>query len=261
MEPELGLGKALEKTARLEGELSAFIAGARAVLGNRGFEETARAIFDLCREITGAASGYVALLSPSGEENEVLFLESGGLACSVNPELPMPIRGLRAEAYRHRKAVFDNDFMKSEWVRFMPRGHVVLRNVLFAPLVLEGRAVGLIGLANKPGDFTENDAKVAATFGELAAIALRNNRDLDERRRAEAEREMVIAELKKALGEVKTLSGLLPICSFCKKIRNDEGYWSRIEEYIHQHSGAQFTHGLCPDCARKHYPDFDLDQE
>lgn len=62
-------------------------------------------------------------------------------------------------------------------------------------------------------------------------------------------------KLRLALDEVKTLSGLLPICSTCKKIRDDQGYWSQIEAYIGAHSDAEFTHGICPECAHKLYPD------
>ena len=70
------------------------------------------------------------------------------------------------------------------------------------------------------------------------------------------EREKVIDELQEALTEVKTLSGLLPICASCKKIRDDSGYWNQIEEYFIDHSEFQFSHGLCPDCVTKIYPDF-----
>ncbi|MFZ5798334.1 MAG: hypothetical protein C4563_04005 [Desulfobulbus sp.] len=63
-------------------------------------------------------------------------------------------------------------------------------------------------------------------------------------------------ELKKALSEVKLLSGLLPICASCKKIRDDQGYWNQIESYIQRHSQAQFSHSICPDCMVKLYPDF-----
>jgi hypothetical protein len=62
--------------------------------------------------------------------------------------------------------------------------------------------------------------------------------------------------LQKTLTEVKTLSGLLPICSSCKKIRDDEGYWQQIEEYIRDHSEADFTHGICNECAEELYPEF-----
>ena len=69
------------------------------------------------------------------------------------------------------------------------------------------------------------------------------------------ERERLINELEKALSEVKTLSGLLPICAGCKRIRDDKGYWNQIEAYIHEHSEAQFSHSLCPDCVKRLYPD------
>jgi len=68
------------------------------------------------------------------------------------------------------------------------------------------------------------------------------------------EKDELIARLQDALANVKKLSGLLPICSSCKKIRNDNGYWKQIEGYIAEHSEAVFTHGLCPDCLKKLYP-------
>lgn len=81
-------------------------------------------------------------------------------------------------------------------------------------------------------------------------------RDISERKRVEQERETLISELQQALSEIKTLSGLLPICSSCKKIRDDKGYWNQIESYIMTHSDAQLSHGLCPECAKKLYPEF-----
>lgn len=64
-----------------------------------------------------------------------------------------------------------------------------------------------------------------------------------------------VSDLEKALREVKTLKGFLPICSFCKKIRDDQGYWDQVETYIRKHSEVEFTHGLCPECVKKHYPE------
>ncbi len=84
--------------------------------------------------------------------------------------------------------------------------------------------------------------------------------DISARKQAEAEKERLIAELQAALKEVKTLSGLLPICSFCKKIRDDQGYWRQIENYIQEHSDATFSHSLCRECLEKYYPDFKFDQ-
>jgi len=222
-------------------EVTALLTASRAVLASTSFEECARTIFDEACRITGARSGYVALLSPDGSENEVLFLEAGGLPCDVEPDLPMPIRGLRAEAYTRNAVVWDNEFMASEWMEFMPEGHVELRNVLFAPLVIAGRTEGIMGLANKEGDFTEYDARMAGAFGEFAAVALENSRNLDELRQT-------VTRLEKALAEVRTLQGIIPICARCKKIRDDDGFWQQVEEYVATHSGAEFSHGLCPEC-------------
>ena len=71
---------------------------------------------------------------------------------------------------------------------------------------------------------------------------------------AEQERDRLIAELQAALADVKALSGLLPICASCKKIRDDNGHWRNLEHYIQEHSEAQFSHGLCGDCIEKLYP-------
>ncbi|MGH9788745.1 MAG: PAS domain S-box protein [Candidatus Acidiferrales bacterium] len=79
--------------------------------------------------------------------------------------------------------------------------------------------------------------------------------DVTERRRAEEERENLLRELQEALANIKTLSGLLPICASCKKVRDDGGYWSQIESYISAHSDAQFSHGICPECAKQLYPE------
>jgi len=74
-----------------------------------------------------------------------------------------------------------------------------------------------------------------------------------------AELEERVAELEEALSKIKTLEGLLPICSYCKNIRSDEGYWHKVEEYLGQRAGATFTHGICPDCYEKYIqPELDL---
>ncbi|MBM9519176.1 PAS domain S-box protein [Desulforhopalus vacuolatus] len=72
------------------------------------------------------------------------------------------------------------------------------------------------------------------------------------------EKDKLIGELKKSMNEIKTLRGILPICSHCKKIRDDKGSWKQIEEYIRDHSEAEFSHGICQECAKKYYPEMDL---
>ena len=84
--------------------------------------------------------------------------------------------------------------------------------------------------------------------------------DITERKRTEEQRDKLIEALQTTLSEVKTLRGFLPICSYCKKIRDDKGYWSQIESYIHKHSDAEFSHGICPECAKKYYPDMNLNK-
>ena len=81
-------------------------------------------------------------------------------------------------------------------------------------------------------------------------------RDITRSKLLETEREQLIVELQNALQEVKTLSGLLPICANCKKIRDDRGYWHGVETYVREHTGAEFSHGLCPECAQKLYADY-----
>ncbi|MFH1845162.1 MAG: PAS domain S-box protein [bacterium] len=79
--------------------------------------------------------------------------------------------------------------------------------------------------------------------------------DISERKIAEREREQLIGDLQQAMSEVKTLRGFIPICSSCKKIRDDKGYWNQIEAYLLDHSEAKFSHGICPDCMKELYPD------
>ncbi len=164
--------------ARRSADLQSLLDAAKAVLAHDAFPQTARRLFDAARERTGAQFGYVALLSENGNESKLLFLEPGGLPCTVDPSLPMPIRGLRERAYATSRAVVENDFVKSQWAGLLPAGHVGLRNVLFAPITIAERTVGVIGLANKPNDFDEEDRQLAMAFGNLAALALTKERSV-----------------------------------------------------------------------------------
>ncbi|UCE94675.1 MAG: PAS domain-containing protein [Flavobacteriaceae bacterium] len=106
----------------------------------------------------------------------------------------------------------------------------------------------------------ESDGNVGGLIGVIL--------DITERKKAEKEKDNVIsklerltAKLEKTLEEVETLRGIIPICSICKNIRDDKGFWSKVEHYIQKHSLAGFTHGICPDCAGKHYPEFYSEQK
>jgi PAS domain S-box-containing protein len=213
MEQELTIS--LEKSRRRESEISALLKSSRAVLQNKEFQDSARAIFDACKELLGATAGYVALLSDDGKENEVLFLDSGMLPCTVDPSLPMPIRGLRATAYNSGMVAIENNFKQSEWKKFMPKGHVHLKNVLFAPLVIDQRTVGVMGLANKTEDFTKRDAEMAMAFGEIASVALANSQMLEMLEENERELkahsehlEMLVEERTKKLRDSERLAAI-----------------------------------------------------
>lgn len=176
---DIELLQALNTSIQKEKEIQELLNVTQFILDINDFETVAKHIFDACARAIGAKAGYVALLSETGEENELLFLEDGGLPCSVDPDLPMPVRGLRAESYNTGKVVYENDFMNSKWAKYMPHGHMDLPNVLFTPLNIEGKTKGIMGFAYKEGNFDENDSRLAKSFGEYAAIALKNSRNYE----------------------------------------------------------------------------------
>ncbi|MDB6122844.1 MAG: putative sensor protein [Pedosphaera sp.] len=96
--------------------------------------------------------------------------------------------------------------------------------------------------------------------GEVVGVSA-IERDITKRKREEQERLKLIDELTQALARIKTLKGLLPICASCKKIRDDRGYWQKVELYISQHTHAEFTHGICPECVQRLYPEYTLRAE
>lgn len=101
-----------------------------------------------------------------------------------------------------------------------------------------------------------NSANIYGTDGKTLISTIAQGQDITERKRAEEEREKTIQDLQKALAEIKTLKGIVPICASCKKIRDDKGYWEQVDAYVSRHTDAQFTHGICPDCMKKLYSEF-----
>ena len=137
--------------------------------------------------------------------------------------------------------------------RLHPRNrciHEGFLSVALIPIRADREIVGLLQLNDRKKDcFTLDMIHFFEGLSASIGLALM-------RRQLEDERERLIAELRKALSKVKLLSGLLPICSSCKKIRNDKGYWEQMETYISEHSAADFSHGICPECAKKLYPEY-----
>lgn len=196
------LEEALDEARADHRESEALAKAARGIPGCENFEKAARHVFDCCRELLGADAGYVAMLSADGKNNEVLFLEPGGLLCTVDPNLPMPIRGLRSEVYASGEVMTENAFNKSAYREMLPEGHVDLRSVLFAPIQIDDDAVGVIGMANKPGGFTPDDQRVAGLFADLAALALRSALDREDLVRSETR----LRHLYNAIGDMVFVS-------------------------------------------------------
>jgi len=104
-------------------------------------------------------------------------------------------------------------------------------------------------LAKSLNDMAKNLQETMTSRDNLAL-------EIKQRIKAEEEKEKIIGDLEKALEDIKTLSGIVPICSYCKEIRDDNGYWNQLEKYISEHSEVQFSHGICDKCMKKHYPEY-----
>lgn len=122
------------------------------------------------------------------------------------------------------------------------------------------------GKATEPCELGLRTAAKPDLFAQLEALRTEDGQecrlavmDITARRRAEEAREELVRDLQAALEQVKQLSGILPICCSCKKIRDDRGYWSQVEAYLQEHSEAVFSHGVCPACMKKLYPEYSDD--
>ena len=124
-----------------------------------------------------------------------------------------------------------------------------VRSTLMVPLRYGPSLTGVLGFDSLQRQLAWNEELIALL--KIAGVVFGS---AIERKRAEEERGRLIFELQESLAKVRTLSGLLPICANCKKIRDDKGYWNQIETYIKERSQAEFTHGICPDCAQRLYP-------
>jgi AmiR/NasT family two-component response regulator len=160
--------------------------------------------------------------------------EAVEMACTLNPDvvlmdIQMPeLDGLEATRQIQSRC---------------PMPVVVLTAHESQELVEKASEVGVSAYLIKPPKQTEIERAIV--------IALARHEDLMKLR-------FLNKELEKALSEIKTLRGILPICASCKNVRDDKGYWNQIESYIRDHSEAEFSHSLCPECAKKLYPDLDI---
>lgn len=201
-----------------------------------------------------------------------IFSKSGEILFSTNPE---EIGNINIERYFHeivaRGGVHTAIVSKNAYSLEHQRMLVDVVET-YVPMMKDGVFLGAFEIYY---DVTEKkrslDRLLVISFGIVIVLGLavlilsianfvRERKISVERKRAQDERERLIIELQDALAEVRTLSGLLPICASCKKIRDDQGYWNQIEDYISSRSKATFSHGICPECAKKLYPEYYKDK-
>lgn len=123
--------------------------------------------------------------------------------------------------------------------------------------IVRGLELGAVDYVTKPFNSHELLARVQTHLELKKARDLLNERNT-ELKSKNHRLQQLNKELQDALKKIKTLEGILPICSICKSIRDDKGYWNRVEAYFSESSGLEFTHSICPVCAQKHYPELDL---
>ena len=150
--------------------------------------------------------------------------------------------------------------IKYEGKEFKTAGFMETDWKMAADLVIENKKVGQVEVFYLKGMPERDEGPFLREERALLNAIAEQLDNIAEHKRYEKEREKLITDLQQALSEVNKLSGMLPICSSCKKIRDDKGYWNQIETYISEHSEALFSHGLCPECIKKLYPDIDVNQ-
>jgi hypothetical protein len=121
----------------------------------------------------------------------------------------------------------------------------------------EGSASGVFEIVGQRGTvrWMESHAVTLPNRASGKPVLLAVARNVTDRKRLEAERDAQLAALTTALSEVRQLKEFLPICSYCKRIRDDQDYWQQVEKYIGDHTGSKFSHGICPECLARHFAD------
>ena len=175
---------------------------------------------------------------------------------------PIAQAGIWVDCVHRREPVIHNDYAAEPHRKGLPQGHAVLLRDLGVPVFEEGRIAATLGVGNKETAYDQDDV-------ELTQLLANTIWSIVQRKRVQEHlREQIVArteelrqrneQLQQALADVQTLSGIVPICSYCKQIRDDRGYWNHLESYLSRHTEARFSHGICPACAAKEFPDLPL---
>jgi PAS domain S-box-containing protein len=182
----LQLEKELERSRQKENEVVSLLASAKIVLENDDFQTISREICEHCRELTGASTGIISLLTEDENHYEVIFKSPTNNEMGFSTEGKIAISGLSKKVYTENSAAYDNNFKSNESNLFLPQNHEIPENVLFTPLFIQERVVGFIGLADKRDGFSDDQIRLVATFAELVAIALSKNLTLESLENSEA---------------------------------------------------------------------------
>lgn len=146
----------------------------------------------------------------------------------------------------------DNDPRSGEYPK--KEGHPQLKSFLGLPIKnSNNQIVGIMAVANRPNGYDKSLVNFLDPFLLSYGLLIETSRFEEQKKKFKDEQEKLIKKLKSMLGEIKTLRGILPLCSFCKKIRDDKGYWEQVDVYIHKYSDADISHSICPECMKEHY--------
>ena len=222
------------------------------ILAAKNIENVASVALNEALKVTGSRHGYAGYIDP----------QTGALVCPTmthdiwdqcNIYLKKFVfesfSGLWGWGLNNKACVMSNSPSNDTRSTGTPEGHIPVKRVICAPAMDGDKLVGQISVANSENDYTQDDVTTLQKLTSIFSLGIRA-------KLAEEAKNNVIGDLEKAMSEIKTLKGLIPICSSCKKIRDDQGFWQAVEVYIRDRTEAEFSHGICPDCARKLYPQF-----
>jgi hypothetical protein len=186
--------------------------------------------------LTKSNGGYLHFVNEDNKTIELVSWSKGALKlCKAEKTTHYPIdqAGIWADSIRLRIPVVHNDYQNMYDKKGYPEGHFQVIRHLSVPIFDSEKIVAVSGVGNKETPYDDSDLRQTMLFMNSMWAILKQ---------------------KKTLKEIKILRGILPLCSFCKKIRDDKGYWEQVDIYIHKHSQADISHSICPECMKEHYP-------
>lgn len=216
--------------------------------------------------LSGSRIGYFHFVNADHQSIRLYTWSTGTRRICTTVEAthyPIAVAGIWVDCVHRGEPVIHNDYAAEPHRKGLPHGHVALTRDLGVPVFEDGHIVAVLGVGNKDVPYDQADIDfVQLLAGTIWSIVLRKRAQERLREEVAARTEELRQrnlELQQALDDVRVLSGIVPICSYCKQIRDDQGYWNQLESYLSAHSEARFSHGICPSCARTLFPDIDLD--